>query len=135
MSGEVNASEGTRLEEVLAVSFGKRLITAILDGVFVFFITMMVVFAISFVLIFIGMYVDDQDAPINGLMAIVGIGVALFYFIGSWSKSGQTLAKSCWIPGRRKRRQALNHGQGSRPLSWLYCQRCIGIPGLPVGGL
>ena len=81
-------------QTILVVGFGRRLGAALLDLVLLGFLTFVLVTALGFVSIFLEMFTSEQDFPFDKLIILAAAIVALVYYVGYWSTSGQTLGKT-----------------------------------------
>jgi uncharacterized RDD family membrane protein YckC len=81
-------------QTIKVVGFGRRLAASLLDGLFLGFLTFLLVTALGFVALFIGIFRPEQIIPFDTLIIIVSAIFSLVYYVTYWSKSGQTLGKT-----------------------------------------
>jgi uncharacterized RDD family membrane protein YckC len=79
---------------IKVVGFGRRLAASLLDALFLGFLSFLLVTALGFVALFIGIFRSEQIIPFDTLIILVTAIFALVYYVTYWSKSGQTLGKS-----------------------------------------
>ena len=86
---------------VFVVGFGRRLTAAIVDGLIVIIVTWLLATIIGAIAVFSGVFDvgvykvagESDPMPIVWFVALSGILVSLLYYVGYWSKSGQTIGK------------------------------------------
>lgn len=88
------ASDHSPEQTITVVGFGRRLIATLTDGVLLVAFSFIVAFAIGFVGIFIQMFNPNDPLPLSQLIVISGIILSVIYYVGYWSKSGQTIGKT-----------------------------------------
>ena len=88
------ASESTRKVRVKTIGFGRRLVSTLWDGLFVFFASFILVIVIAIVEIFAASFARDKELPITQMVFWSGLLLSLFYYVGMWSSSGQTIGKA-----------------------------------------
>ncbi len=44
--------------------------------------------------VYLNIYSENELIPVDRLLVICGLILSIFYYVGAWSKSGQTIAKS-----------------------------------------
>jgi uncharacterized RDD family membrane protein YckC len=71
----------------------RRMAATFVDGLIVFFLTGIVAFLLSILIMIGSSYGDKEDLPFNLIFAGVGVLISLLYYVGFWAKSGQTIAK------------------------------------------
>jgi uncharacterized RDD family membrane protein YckC len=81
-------------QSITVIGFGRRLIATLIDGILLAFFTFLVAFAIGFVGIFVQMFKPNDTLALQGLIIICGVILSVIYYVGSWSKSGQTLGNT-----------------------------------------
>jgi len=81
-------------QSIIVIGFGRRLMATLIDGILLAFFTFLVAFAIGFVGIFVQMYNPYETLPLEGLIIICGVILSVVYYVGYWSKSGQTLGNT-----------------------------------------
>jgi uncharacterized RDD family membrane protein YckC len=81
-------------QSITVIGFGRRLIATLIDGILLAFFTFMVAFAIGFVGIFVQMFKPDDTLALEGLIIICGVILSVIYYVGYWSKSGQTIGNT-----------------------------------------
>jgi uncharacterized RDD family membrane protein YckC len=81
-------------QSITVIGFGRRLIATLIDGILLAFFTFLVAFAIGFVGIFVQMYKPNDTLALQGLIIICGVILSVIYYVGLWSKSGQTLGNT-----------------------------------------
>ena len=95
MSTTDTVSQNSTVEEqVRVLGFGWRLLAQLIDGLLITFFTFGVVVAIFFLALFLSMFNPYDPVTFNGLIIISALIISLVYYVGSWSKSGQTVGKS-----------------------------------------
>lgn len=87
-------SSGSAAETITVIGFGRRLIAILIDGILLGFFSFLVAFVIGFVGIFVQMFNPYEPLPLAPLIVICGAILSVIYYVGYWSKSGQTLGKS-----------------------------------------
>jgi len=88
------ASDHSSEQTITVVGFGRRLIATLTDGVLLVAFSFIVAFAIGFVGIFIQMFSPNEPLPLSQLIVVCGIILSVIYYVGYWSKSGQTIGKT-----------------------------------------
>ena len=81
---------------ITVVGFGRRLVATIIDGLLLGFFTFLLALVIGFVALLLGMftYNSGESAPVDSLIMISALILSVIYYVGSWTKSGQTLGKT-----------------------------------------
>lgn len=95
----VGAKTNQRLENsagqtITVIGFGRRLIAALIDGLLVGFLTFVLTVCIGFVALLFDIYVRGESFPFDKLIILCGAIFSIAYYIGYWTKSGQTLGKT-----------------------------------------
>ena len=88
------ATGSRRKTRVKTIGFGRRLLSTLWDGLFVFFASFILIIAIAFVEIFAASFARDRELPITQMVFWTGLILSLFYYVGMWASSGQTIGKS-----------------------------------------
>jgi uncharacterized RDD family membrane protein YckC len=81
-------------QEIPVVGFGRRLAAALIDGLIILFATFVISLGIILFLGYLNTYSRNEPAPVSTVVMICGVIFSLIYYVGFWSKSGQTFAKS-----------------------------------------
>ncbi len=91
----VDTKNSTTLTVTVA-GFGRRLVATLIDGLLLGFFTFILAFVIGFVALLVEMfnYNPNEPAPIDQLIILCAAILSLIYYVGSWTKSGQTLGKT-----------------------------------------
>ena len=87
-------SSGSAEETITVIGFGRRLIAILVDGILLAFLSFLVAFVIGFVGIFVQMFNPYEPLPLGPLIVICGIILSVIYYVGYWSKTGQTIGKT-----------------------------------------
>ena len=89
-----NDAAGSKIQKITVVGFGRRLAAAMIDGLIILFFT----FTLSLVVIllwgYLNAYTSSEAAPVEWFVVVCGLILSFLYYVGFWSKSGQTIAKS-----------------------------------------
>jgi len=96
MDASTNAEAGTGKvggETVTVIGFGRRLISNLVDAVFVFLFTFIITFIIGFIALLSNIFRPDDSAPFSELVILSGLLASIIYFVGFWVSSGQTMGK------------------------------------------
>lgn len=82
------------VRNVEVVGFGRRLLAIIIDGVFVFMVSLLIAFILGIIWVAIGWWTPASDWPWRALGVISVLIVSVFYYTGKWvQRSGQTFGK------------------------------------------
>lgn len=87
-------SDDTAEQTITVIGFGRRLIATLTDGILLAAFTFIVAFAIGFVGIFIQMFNPYEPLPLSQLIIVCGVILSVIYYVGYWSKSGQTIGNT-----------------------------------------
>ena len=93
-SNIVQPSDDTTEQTITVIGFGRRLIATLIDGILLAVFTFIVAFAIGFVGIFIQMFNPNEPLPLSQLIIVCGLVLSVIYYVGYWSKSGQTIGNT-----------------------------------------
>ena len=88
----VQASPDAR--KIKVIGFSRRLAATLIDSVILMLATFLVVMAVGLAGVFLNIYSNNEQIPVDRLLVICGLILSIFYYVGAWSKSGQTVAKS-----------------------------------------
>ena len=80
--------------KIKVIGFSRRLAATLIDGLILFTATFLLVIAVGLVGVYLNIYSDNKPIPIDSLVVICGLILSIFYYVGAWSKSGQTIAKN-----------------------------------------
>lgn len=80
--------------KIKVIGFSRRLAATLIDGLILFTATFLLVMAVGLVGVYLNIYSDNEPIPIDRLVVICGLILSIFYYVGAWSKTGQTIAKS-----------------------------------------
>lgn len=90
-------SDGSVGQTVPVIGFGRRLVANLIDMVVVGTLTFVAVIGLSFIIILIDSFTaykyPDRELPVDTMALWLGLLVSVIYFIGYWTKSGQTVGK------------------------------------------
>jgi uncharacterized RDD family membrane protein YckC len=81
-------------KQVRTIGFGRRLVATLYDGLLVFFMSFILIVIISFILLFYASFNPNEEVPVVRMTFFTGILLSLFYYVGFWSTSGQTIGKA-----------------------------------------
>jgi uncharacterized RDD family membrane protein YckC len=87
-------SSSSAEETIPVIGFGRRLIATLIDAILLGFFSFLVAFVIGFVGIFVQMFNPYEPLPLAPLIIICSIILSVIYYVGYWSKSGQTLGNT-----------------------------------------
>jgi len=73
---------------ITVIGFGRRLLAAMLDSVFIFFFSMIVSTMAGVVGMVLGMYSPDAVEISNRFVVATGLLLSIFYYIVAWAKGG-----------------------------------------------
>ena len=90
---EKNATS-TEAQKIPVVGFGRRLAAALIDGLIILFVSFALSLAIIIVWGYLNTYARNEPPSVDRVVVICGLILSFFYYVGFWSKSGQTFAKS-----------------------------------------
>ena len=96
MSATTNSEmSGRSSREIPVKVYGmkRRIAATVVDGLIVVFLTGIVSILLSVLVIIGSSYGENDDVPFNLIFTAVGVLISLLYYVGFWSKSGQTVAK------------------------------------------
>jgi len=94
VSNSEQQSPKSDVRNVMVVGFGRRFLAIIVDGVFIFFVSLLITFVIGIGAIVLGWYTPTTNWPWSTLTAILNLVVSLIYYNGKWvQSSGQTFGK------------------------------------------
>ena len=87
-------TRNTNVRNVEVTGFGRRALAIIIDGVFIFFVSLVITFVIGMTAMVLGWYIPSDNFPWGVLTAILNLLVSLIYYNGKWAQSsGQTFGK------------------------------------------
>ena len=82
------------VRNVEVIGFGRRFLAIIIDGVFIFMVSLLIAFLLGILYVVIGWWTTASDWPWRAFGSIVVLLVSIVYYNGKWvQKSGQTLGK------------------------------------------
>jgi uncharacterized RDD family membrane protein YckC len=88
------SADGTEVQKIPVVGFGRRLAAALIDSLIILFFA----FTLSLVVIllwgYFNTYTSNEAIPVEWVVVVCGLILSFLYYVGFWSKSGQTIAKS-----------------------------------------
>ncbi len=87
-------SNDTTEPTITVIGFGRRLMATLIDGILLAVFTFIVAFVIGFVGIFIQMFNPNEPLPLSQLIIVCGAVLSVIYYVGYWSKSGQTIGNT-----------------------------------------
>lgn len=87
-------SVDTTEQTITVIGFGRRLIATLIDGILLAVFTFILAFVIGFVGIFIEMFNPNEPLPLSQLIIVCGAILSVIYYVGYWSKSGQTIGST-----------------------------------------
>ena len=88
-------SQETKVREVVVVGFGRRALAIIVDGIFIFFVSLMIAFILGLTMIVLDWWTSASEWPWRILAWILMLIVSLVYYTGKWAQSsGQTFGKA-----------------------------------------
>ena len=95
MSTTDNVLQDSAVEErVRVLGFGWRLLAQLIDGLVIVLFTFGLVVALFFLVLLFAMFDPNDPVNLNGLIVITAMIVSLIYYVGAWSRTGQTVGKS-----------------------------------------
>ena len=94
MENQDNVQTKTEALKIPVVGFGRRLAAALIDGLIILFFTFGISLGIIVLWGYLSTYGRNEPPPVDRVMVICGLIFSFLYFVGFWSKSGQTFAKS-----------------------------------------
>jgi len=86
--------DDTTEQTITVIGFGRRLIATLIDGILLAVFTFILAFVIGFVGIFIEMFNPNEPLPLSQLIIVCGAILSVIYYVGYWSKSGQTIGST-----------------------------------------
>lgn len=87
-----NLNNGVKTKKVTVVGFGPRLLATMIDGVMIGFLVFLLTFIISFIGMMANLFNPRQvEGSLELLISLSVLSFSIFYYIGSWTKNGQTL--------------------------------------------
>lgn len=81
------------VKTVKLIGFGRRVIAALIDFLFITFIAFLVTFLLGFLGLFIAMFKTEEPAWLQGLIVLSVLLVSVLYYVLSWTRSGSTVGK------------------------------------------
>ena len=89
-------TENPKVERVRPIGFGKRLAAIFVDGFVLMFLSFILLFAAG---IFVPLlsaysYTSENPFPADTVLLLIGLATSIIYYVGFWTKSGQTIGKS-----------------------------------------
>jgi uncharacterized RDD family membrane protein YckC len=97
-------------KQIKVIGFGRRLVATLIDGLLVLFGTTILAFAASILFTLVSIFDQNDPLPFNTLLVVVGVIFCLFYYVGFWAKSGQTIGKALT--------SIMVVGTDGEPISW-----------------
>ena len=82
---------GKPKKTVTVIGFGHRLAATLLDGVFVFFLSMMVGLVVGLVTGLLDLYTPNRPFRVDLIIVIAMIVFSIAYYVVAWTRSGQTI--------------------------------------------
>jgi len=83
---------------ITVIGFGRRLLAAMLDSVFIFFLSMIGATAAGVVGLVLGMYSPDAVEISNRFVIAAGLIISLAYYVVAWAKGGgQTIGNFTFL--------------------------------------
>ena len=80
------------------IGFGRRLVASLIDMLVITFITFIMVIGLSLLILLVDIFTayeyPDREFPVDTMTIWLGLIVSVFYFVGQWAKSGQTIGKT-----------------------------------------
>src|SRR5215213_7020614 len=73
---------------ITVIGFGRRLLAAMLDSVFVFFFSMLLATGAGVAGLVLGMYSSEAEEISNRFAVATGLLVSVLYYVVSWAKGG-----------------------------------------------
>jgi uncharacterized RDD family membrane protein YckC len=83
-----NAADVPVERTITVIGFGRRLLAAMLDSVFVFFFSMLLATGAGVAGLVLGMYSPDAEEISNRFVVATGLLVSVLYYVGCWAKGG-----------------------------------------------
>ena len=79
------------------IGFGRRLVASLIDMLVITFLTFIMVIGLSLLILLVDIFTayeyPDREFPVDTMTIWLGLIVSVFYFVGQWAKSGQTVGK------------------------------------------
>lgn len=94
MENNENAQTSTEAQKIPVVGFGRRLAAALIDGLIILFFAFALSLGIIVLWGYLNTYLRSEPPPVDRVLVICGLILSFIYYVGFWSKSGQTFAKS-----------------------------------------
>jgi uncharacterized RDD family membrane protein YckC len=91
MSTQQKPASNEPKKTVRVIGFGHRLAATLLDGVFVFFLSMMVGLVVGLVAGLLNLYTPNRPLRVDLIIWISMIVFSIAYYVAAWTKSGQTI--------------------------------------------
>jgi uncharacterized RDD family membrane protein YckC len=83
---------------ITVIGFGRRALAAILDSVFIFFLSMILSTAAGVVGLVLGMYSPEATEISNRFVVATGLLVSILYYLVAWTKGGgQTIGNFTFL--------------------------------------
>jgi uncharacterized RDD family membrane protein YckC len=93
-----DAADAPVERRITVIGFGRRALAAILDTVFIFFMSMIVSTMAGVVGLILGMYSPNAVDISNRFVVATGLLISVLYYIGAWAKGGgQTLGNFTFL--------------------------------------
>jgi uncharacterized RDD family membrane protein YckC len=89
---EKNAAS-TEAQKIPVVGFGRRLAAALIDGLIILFFTFGISLGVILLWGYLNTYASNEPPPVDRVVVVCGLIFSFLYYVGFWSKSGQTFAK------------------------------------------
>lgn len=94
---EPNSSQQSQkldMKYIEVIGFGRRCFAIIIDGVFIFFVSLLIAFLLGMAMIVLDWWTSASDWPWSIVASILMLIVSLIYYTGKWvQSSGQTFGK------------------------------------------
>ena len=94
MKNNDSMQTSSEAQKIPVVGFGRRLAAALIDGLIILFFTFGVSLGVILLWGYLNTYARNEPAPVETVLVICGLIVSFVYYVGFWSKSGQTFAKT-----------------------------------------
>ena len=93
-SNSSQQSPKSDVRNVEVIGFGRRFLAIIIDGVFIFMVSLLIAFLLGILYVVLGWWTTASDWPWRAFGSIVLLLVSIVYYNGKWvQKSGQTFGK------------------------------------------
>lgn len=87
-------SPNSSVKKVEVIGFGRRFLAITIDGVFVFFASLLIAFLLGMAMIVLDWWTSASDWPWRTVAIILMLVISLIYYTGKWvQSSGQTFGK------------------------------------------